>query len=277
MSKRKWPVGTIITLSDLLERGVGPLRDMGLDTCQVSIWDDGLCTADNAEKAARALEGFGAMTSIIGWPGPAKWNFIEGPITLGLLPEEYRARRMEALIREMTFVSEISIPLSCTHVGFLPEDPNNPLYGVMVDCLRRLADHAGELGHVFCLETGQETPITLRRAIEDAGAEHLGINLDTANLLLYGKANPADAVDMFGQYVRSLHVKDGEYPTDPRRLGKEMPVGQGRVDFPAVLRKLDALGFSGPLIIEREIRGPQQIEDIRSAIALLDRWMAALA
>jgi sugar phosphate isomerase/epimerase len=122
-----------------------------------------------------------------------------------------------------------------THVGFIPEDPNVELYKVMVDCIKRLADHAGSLGHVFCLETGQETPITLRRALEDAGTDHLGINLDTANLLLYGKANPVHAVDEFGMYERSMHIKDGEYPTDPRYLGKEKPVGQGWVDFPRVL------------------------------------------
>ena len=121
----------------------------------------------------------------------------------------------------------------------------------------------------FRFETGQETPITLLRTIHDIGTDNLGINLDPANLLMYGKANPVDALDVFGQYVRGVHAKDGEYPTNGRQLGVEKPLGEGRVNFPALLAKLKTLGFCGALTIEREISGPQQIADIQKAKAML--------
>ena len=105
--------------------------------------------------------------------------------------------------------------------------------------------------------------------IEDLGGEYLGVNLDPANLLLYGKANPCDALDVIGAYVRGVHAKDGEYPTDGRRLGVEKPLGDGRVHFEVLLPKLKALGYRGALTIEREISGPQQIADIKRAIKLL--------
>jgi sugar phosphate isomerase/epimerase len=41
------------------------------------------------------------------------------------------------------------------------------------------------------------------------------------------------------------------------------------VNFPALIAKLKALGYTGSLTIEREISGEQQIADIRSAMALL--------
>ena len=125
------------------------------------------------------------------------------------------------------------------------------------------------MGLGFWFETGQETPITLLRTIHDIGTDNLGINLDPANLLMYGKANPVDALDVFGQYVRGVHAKDGEYPTNGRQLGVEKPLGEGRVNFPALLTKLKALGFSGALTIEREISGPQQIADIQKAKQML--------
>ena len=193
------------------------------------------------------------MTSIIGWPGPAKWNFIEGPITLGLLPEEYRARRMEALIREMTFVSEISIPLSCTHVGFLPEDPNNPLYGVMVDCLRRLADHAGELGHVFC-ETGCETPITLRRAIEDA-SEHLGINLIPRICCFMARPIQQTQWTCSASTCEACTSRTARSDRPAQALGRKCWDREGWISRRR--RKLTRWIFR-PLIIEREIRGPSR-------------------
>ncbi|MBN1936616.1 MAG: sugar phosphate isomerase/epimerase, partial [Anaerolineae bacterium] len=105
--------------------------------------------------------------------------------------------------------------------------------------------------------------------IEDLGGENLGINLDPANLLMYGRANPVDALDVFGRYVVGVHAKDGEYPTNGRELGVEKPLGEGRVNFPLLVSKLKSLDYAGALTIEREISGPKQVEDIKRAIQLL--------
>ena len=78
-----------------------------------------------------------------------------------------------------------------------------------------------------------------------------------------------DALDVFGQYVRGVHAKDGEYPTNGRELGVEKPLGQGRVNFPVLIRKLKSIGYEGALTIEREISGPRQIRDIQEAIKVL--------
>ena len=102
------------------------------------------------------------------------------------------------------------------------------------------------------------------------GTGNLGINLDPANLLLYGKANPCDAVDIFGDYVRGVHAKDGEYPTDPRYLGEEKRIGDGRANFPVLIKKLIEHGYDGSLTIEREIDGAKQIEDILYAKKFLE-------
>jgi sugar phosphate isomerase/epimerase len=101
--------------------------------------------------------------------------------------------------------------------------------------------------------------------------DNIGANLDTANLILYGKGDPVAAMDVIGRYVHGLHAKDGMYPTDPRELGKEVAIGQGKVNFAEVLRKLHKLNYTGPITIEREISGPRQEEDIRSSISYLQR------
>ena len=113
------------------------------------------------------------------------------------------------------------------------------------------------------METGQESPVTMLRAIEDAGTGNINVNLDTANLILYGKGEPVGALDVLGKYVRGLHAKDGMYPTDPKRLGREVAIGQGRVNFPEVMKSLRRLNYAGPITIEREISGPRQEPDNR--------------
>ena len=106
--------------------------------------------------------------------------------------------------------------------------------------------------------------------IEDVGLDNLGVNLDPANLILYGKANPVDALDTIGEFVRDVHGKDGCYPTDAKHLGAEMPLGKGRVNFPALIARLKELGYDGPITIEREISGEEQVRDILAAKALLE-------
>jgi sugar phosphate isomerase/epimerase len=125
----------------------------------------------------------------------------------------------------------------------------------------------------FWFETGQETPVTLLRLIRAVGTGNLGVNLDPANLVLYGKANPVDSLDVLGPYVRNLHAKDGFYPTDPMELGREVKVGEGAVNWPRLVTRLGEIGFSGEFIIEREISGEQQRRDIADTVGCLRRLL----
>ena len=100
------------------------------------------------------------------------------------------------------------------------------------------------------------------------------INLAPANLLMYGKANPVDALEVFGEYVMGIHGKDGKYPTDGHHLGDEVPLGQGKVNYPAFIAKLKEVGYEGDITIEREIDGDEQKKDIRMAKDLLDKLIA---
>jgi sugar phosphate isomerase/epimerase len=74
-------------------------------------------------------------------------------------------------------------------------------------------------------------------------------------MALYGKANPLDGLKMLSKYVRSLHAKDGHYPTNPKQLGREVPIPQGIVNFPGVIGYLKEINWKGEIIIECEISG----------------------
>jgi sugar phosphate isomerase/epimerase len=85
-----------------------------------------------------------------------------------------------------------------------------------------------------------------------------------------------DAVDILGPHIRSVHAKDGKWPTDPDQLGEEVVIGQGLVDFKQVFTKLQRLGYSGAISIEREISGPRQIEDVRKEKIYLERILGQI-
>ena len=263
---------------------INPLRDggkcfdhvarFGLTVCQLSSFDTTWATREVAATVVKESRTAGVRICALwaGWPGPKAWNFTEGPITLGLVPEQYRAERVAALKRWADFATWIGVPAIITHCGFIPENLTDPAYPDVVAAIGEVAAYCNERGLGFWFETGQETPVVLLRTLQQLGLPNLGLNLDPANLLMYGKGNPIDALDMIGPYVRNIHVKDGEYPTDGEHLGREVPVGQGRVDFPRFVATLQERGFTGEWIIEREISGEQQLRDIQRTIADLRRW-----
>jgi L-ribulose-5-phosphate 3-epimerase len=210
-------------------------------------------------------------------PPPLVWDFMQGPSTIGLVPRKTRAARIDALRQVSDFAKQLGILQVQTHCGFLPEDPANPLYPEAVEAIRTVAQYCQTNGQDFLMETGQETPTTMSRAIRDVAMPNLGVGLDTANLFLYGKANPVDAVDILGPHVRNVHAKDGLWPTDPNKFGKEVLIGTGLVDFRQVFTKLHRLGYTGAISIERETTGAQQIEDFRQEKVYLERVLREVA
>ena len=266
-------IGVLITMhrgTDVLHE-MQKVRDMGCNCCQLVIWDTTLYTEENAKVILDACAATGVEISTLwaGWVGPTIWNFTDGPTTLGIVPEQYRERRTEQLLEGADFAARLGVSRMATHAGFLPENSCDPQYPAVLATLGRIVEHCKEKGVTFLFETGQETPVTLLRVIEDLGGENVGVNMDTANLILYGKANSADAITVFGKYVMDTHIKDGFYPTCGKELGEEVAVGQGMANIPEVVRRLKAVGYTGNYIIEREISGEEQTRDIKATIAYL--------
>jgi sugar phosphate isomerase/epimerase len=264
-------LGVIVNLRPDVEESFKQLTEIGLSGCQLCCWDSSLFTEDNAKKVKEITEKLGVKISTFwcGWPGPRVWDFYEGNITLGLVPPEYRYPRSEALKQGSDFARLLGVDQIATHAGFIPENPYDRDYHGVIAALRDIVKHCEKNNQKFLFETGQETPVTLLRLIEDLGSKNLGINLDPANLLMYGKANPVDALDMLFPFIMDIHAKDGEYPINGRDLGIEKKLGQGRVDFPRFIGRLKELGYQGPITIEREISGEEQKKDILEAIKLL--------
>ena len=265
-------IGTMVHLDENVCAKIKDVKTYGMESFQLCCWNFSLFTDEMAEKIKKTADEEGLEISAVwcGWTGEAQWNFVRGYHTLGIVPIYFRHQRMKELKIGSDFAKKLGAKDMVTHMGFLPENPDTDEYRAVVIAIRELAEYCKANGQYLLFETGQETPITLKRTILDVGTGNLGINLDPANLLLYGKANPCDAVDIFGDYVRGMHAKDGEYPTDPAYLGEEKRIGDGRANFPVLIKKLKEHGYDGSITIEREISGDQQIADILYAKKFLE-------
>lgn len=253
------------------------VREKGMNSCQLVCWDRTVFhdeTAADRVKAAMEKHGVEISAFWCGWEGRKVWDFYEGQMTLGLVPTDYRVERLKMLEEGSDFAKKLGATDFVTHVGYMPENPYDPKYQEVLTACKTIVERCKKNGQVFLFETGQETPVTLKRAMQDIekdmGKGCVGINLDPANLVMYGKANPVDALEVFGEYVRGVHGKDGRYPTDGHHLGDEVPLGQGKVNYPVFIPKLKEVGYDGDITIEREISGEEQIRDIIMAKELLD-------
>jgi L-ribulose-5-phosphate 3-epimerase len=268
--QKKMRLGVITGLSTDPEATIKRVHDLGFPTCQLAIgsFDDSIVA-----KLREALVKYNVEVSsaVATGPAPEVYDFYKGPLTIGLAPRQYREARIARIQQVSDFAKKANIPGVQTHCGFIPENPNEPLYTETVNAIRTVAEYCKNNGQTFRCETGQETPITLVRAIKDVGLDNVGVNFDAANLILYGKANPADAVELLGPYIMGVHAKDGLYPTDPKQLGREVAIGQGKVNFPVIIRHLRKVGYQNPLTIEREIEGAEQTKDILAAKAYLEK------
>ena len=259
-------LGLLVSPFGAPEATIRRVHDLGFSNCFLSL--DGYiggftpAIALQMKDLLNKYEVIATTVEVVG-PAPLEWNFLRGPSTIGLVPPATRAARIDALRQASDFAKLLGVSQVQTHCGFIPEDPADALYPGTVEAIRTVAQHCHDNRQYFLMETGQETPTTMSRMIRDVGLPNLAVGLDTANLILYGKANPVDAVDILGPHVRSIHAKDGKWPTDPSQLGEEVLIGKGLVDFRAVFTKLHRIGYQGAVTIERETSGPQQIEDVR--------------
>jgi len=267
--KKPLRLSLIVAIENDPDSAMVKVRDLGLPTAQIYVADfhPGL---DGRLRQALEMYHIEATSVVVGGPGKEVWDFYGGPLTIGLVPRETRTARVAHIKKASDFARQCGIPAVQTHCGFIPENPNDALYKEAVETIRDAAEYCKRNGQNFRYETGQETPITLVRTIQDVGTDNQGVNFDLANLILYGKANPLDAIELLGPYVQGIHAKDGLWPTDPKRLGEEVPIGKGKVDFPRIIARLKEIDYRGAVTIEHEISGPQQMEDVCAAKTYLE-------
>jgi L-ribulose-5-phosphate 3-epimerase len=222
-----------------------------------------------------ALEdaGFEVVTVVAAYLGE---NYADIPTvqrTVGFIPPEFREERERRTHAVSDFAAALGVKSIACHIGFVPDDSGEPDYIAVRDMVRRICDHAARHGQTFALETGQEPAHVLLAFLKDVDRPNLGINFDPANMILYGTGDPVEALDVLGPHVLSVHCKDGDWPAKnaPGSLGVERPLGNGSVGIPRFLEKLKAIGFRGPLNIEREAENQEErYRDLRAAVKLLD-------
>ena len=93
-----------------------------------------------------------------------------------------------------SLAADEGLDLVTFHGGFIPEDRADPERAKLLERLRAVADIFANRQLRLGFETGQETAQTLVEALDDLGCPNVGVNFDPANMILYGKGDPIEAL-----------------------------------------------------------------------------------
>ena len=261
-------IGTMLHCNNVSERILSYYHEIGLNAIQICrVYEEWLAPTDEARRASDEMMslfekyGFTVPAMFLSYPNQDWAHPREG---VGLTPASTRSERMVLSCRQMNWAKHYGIRHITCHAGFPPEEPE--AYGRFIDDMKQLARFASANGQEFLFETGTESSAGLKKLIDDIGEPNLGINFDPANLLLYGTDDPAVFLNLLWQKVRVVHCKDS-VPAVDGHDPRETVLGKGATHFAELLTFLLKKGFTGPLIIERELPpGPEQEKDIAEAV-----------
>ena len=279
----KWPIGVFASVDAGLGVNFDVVKELGIPSIQLHAPHKETRTQEAASAfLAKCADANVTITCVFGgFDGESYADIATTARTVGLVPEETRATRMQEMKEISDFAKLLGVDAVGLHIGFVPADTNSDSYKDLLATTRELLDYVKANGQNLHLETGQETADHLLHFIHDVDRDNLYINFDPANMILYGTGEPIEALKKVGTYVRSVHCKDGTWAAEGRRgldWGREVALGDGDVGMEAYLRTLNELGYDGPLTIEREIpEDPvQQKADIGKAVSLLEGLRAKI-
>jgi sugar phosphate isomerase/epimerase len=120
----------------------------------------------------------------------------------------------------------------------------------------------------LCVENLEALPFDL--AVPLLERHGTSICLDVGHLAWQGGGELA-FLEKYGEWVGEVHLHDAVLPSPDRgkRARDHLPLGQGELDYGALLRKLDEIGFNGCVIIENNSE-----PDLRESLKKLQPFLS---
>lgn len=254
-------------LDDILAK-VQRLGIAGLQTYNVgSEMDPSVLTEDDIENLKKRFDSLGititALLAAMDFVGETNSSQKQAPETL-----EGRVRKFNDI---MDLGVKLGSPLVTAESGTLSaDDEPEAAWDRFIKAMAAMVAHAEKVDGCVGLELGPcsmiQTPDMMDRVVKEIGSDHFKINLDPANIVMAG-FDPVECVHRFADRIIHTHAKDAV-----KGKLQERPLGHGDVPWPAYLRALKDIGYTGWLTIERET-GSDPVGDIGLAKTFLERQL----
>ncbi|MCM8772529.1 MAG: sugar phosphate isomerase/epimerase [Candidatus Omnitrophica bacterium] len=176
---------------------------------------------------------------------------------------EWRIERTKEVI-DLAF--DLGVKIVTTHIGVVPEDENDIAWKTMEESLPEVGTYAYNKGIVLATETGPEPATLLKKLLDKIGNPGLKVNYDPANLVMVAGDDPVKGVYTLANYIVHTHAKDGIKLPDEngKKRWKELPLGEGNVNWPEYLKAMKEIGYNGFFTIEREVGENPELDIIHA-------------
>jgi len=285
------PIGVIVDSFGVgVKEGLKKAKEVGAEGVQIYAVSGEMDPANLGAAARRELK---AYINSLGLEISALCGDLGGH---GFQDKSVNEEKVEKSKRILDLALDLGTTIVTTHIGIVPEDQDGEVFAVMQEACRELNEYASSMKAYFAIETGPETAAHLKGFLDMLGGRGVSVNFDPANMVMVTGDDPAEGVRLLKDYVVHTHVKDGirRKVVDPRMvygaLGyepmdhakiaemvstgqffRELPLGEGNVDFDRYFTALKEIGYNGYLTIEREV-GDQPETDIRKAVQFIKSY-----
>ena len=236
------------------------------------------CTAEELRQLKKRIDNLGLEL-------PAICGELGGH---GFQIREENPQKLATLKHIIDMAEILETPVVSTHIGVIPDDTESPIFKAVLEAMTEAGIYAKSKGIGIAIETGPETPEVLKMFL-DMTEGGVGANLDPANLVMVHNVNAAHSAEVLKGHILHTHAKDGinlrkcdamkvynafaeggfeQLVAESGELFKEVPLGEGNVNFPEYIPALKKAGYDGYLTIEREV-GAKPFDDIKMAVAFL--------
>ncbi len=265
-------------------KGIVKCSEMGADGIQLYATEGELAPENLSGSAREDLLGFIKSNNlkVSALCGDLGGHGFENPDD-----NEWKIKKSKEIIR---LARDLECDVVTTHVGVIAADESAPARTAIKEACEEIGRAGDSLEVHFAIETGPEKTDILKSFLDSLKGSCVKVNYDPANLVMVAGDDPARGVHVLGDYIVHTHAKDGVRikEIDPAivynyfaeggigdlRLGdyfKEVPLGEGGVDFERYIAALREICYNGFLTIEREV-GEKPLEDIAGAVNFLRKF-----
>ena len=157
-----------------------------------------------------------------------------------------RERTLAMQIENLKTVHALGIRRAVIHGGIpLPQTEREKYFEIAKQNIAALQAEASRLGITICVETLMPSCIgrNSRELLEILSAHpDLRVCLDTNHLL---GEDHADLIRRIGDRIVTTHISDYDFIDERHWLP-----GEGRIDWPLIMKTLDEVGYEGPILYE---------------------------
>lgn len=238
------------------------IHDSGYDGAEIwaaQIWNDDL-DSGNLRRLIRELDLYVSLHAPI----------VDLNITSA--DADIREISLQKTIRSLELAAELDVEHVTVHPGrkSSSKESEEAIRTRQIESVGRLVEIGRTLGVRICIENMENRslevlihPESLRQLRVDINSDSLGITFDIAHASTIPNMDPRDYIRDLGTF-HQVHVSD----SSPEKT--HLPLGEGRLDLPAILSVLDSQ-YDGYIAIEGYV-ADQELKVLQSNLAFIKEW-----